>query len=280
MYSTVAPDLRMKNEHRMETAHRNLVPRPYFTGSENISDFQEKLEEYFLVDKIPNDDKLVILKCSLKANAKICFDTTGCTFLGLTLFYDTLVNKLKEASLAVRNKVELRQEFFTKRITFHDHPSDFSLRKLELHKLLELNMSLVAFMDTILPLITLPIQDHLDLKQLASYDTVFQLLKAFEQRHPRPSRPQYTGREFPTFRSNSSSPPPLVVIFSIKPIIEMIGVKLILGIFILIRIIKVNLMLDTLIQIEIIAVKIKVMLEILIEREIYIRVTLLKGQLN
>ena len=75
-YPTVAPEL------RMETAPRNLVPRPYFTGSENISDFQEKLEEYFLVNKIANDDKLVILKCSLKANAKIWFDTIGSTFLG------------------------------------------------------------------------------------------------------------------------------------------------------------------------------------------------------
>ena len=104
----------MAPEHRMETVPRSLVPRPYFTDSENISDFHEKLEEYFLVNKIPNDDKLVILKCSLKANAKIWFDTIGSTFLGPTLTYDTLLSKLKEVFPAVRNKVELRQELFTK----------------------------------------------------------------------------------------------------------------------------------------------------------------------
>ena len=103
----------MENELRMKTAPRHLVPRPYFIGSENISDFQEKLDEYFLVNKISNDDKLVILKCSLKANAKIWFDTTGSTFPEPTLTYDTLLSKLKEAFPAIRNKVELRQELFT-----------------------------------------------------------------------------------------------------------------------------------------------------------------------
>ena len=102
----------------METAPKNLVPRPFLTGSENICDFQEKLEEYFLVNKIPNDDKLVILKCSLKAKAKIWFDTIGSTFLRPTLTYDTLLSKLKEVFPVVRNKIELRQEIFTKKNDF------------------------------------------------------------------------------------------------------------------------------------------------------------------
>ena len=98
----------------METPPSNLAPRPYFASSENMCDFTENLEEYFLVNKIPNDDKLVILKCSLKANGKIWFDTIGSTFLGPTLTYHTLLSKLKEAFPVVRNKVELLQEFFTK----------------------------------------------------------------------------------------------------------------------------------------------------------------------
>ena len=77
--------LKVALKHKMEPASRNLVPRPHFTGSENISDFHDKMEDYFLVDKIPNDDKLVILKCSLKFNAKIWFDTFGSPFLGFTI---------------------------------------------------------------------------------------------------------------------------------------------------------------------------------------------------
>ena len=64
---------------------------------------------------------------------------------------------------------------------FHDRPSDFFLRKLELHKLLELNISFVTFIYTVLPLFTLPIQDYLDLKQPVIYDTIFQFLNAYEQ---------------------------------------------------------------------------------------------------
>ena len=93
-------------------------------------------------------------------------------------------------------------------MTFHDRPSDFFLRKLELHKLLELNMSFADFMDTVLPLFTLPSQDYLHLKQPASYDSIIQLLNAYEQRHVKPARPQHTGREFPTFTPNSSFSPP------------------------------------------------------------------------
>ena len=58
-------------------------------------------------------------------------------------------------------------------------------------------------------------------------------------------------------------------------IIEMLGVKLILVILILIRIIKVNLVFDTLIQAEMIGVNIIVMFDILIGHEIVLRVTLL-----
>ena len=116
----------------------------HFTELENISVFQDKLEEYFLVNKIPKDDKLVIIKCSLKSNAKVWFDTIGSTFFGPTLTYDTLLNKFKEAFPAVCNKIELRQELFTKWMTFHDRQSDFLLRKLDLNELQELNMSFAA----------------------------------------------------------------------------------------------------------------------------------------
>ena len=74
-----------------EPAPNNMISRKYFTGVEDISVFIGELEEYFLVNKIAEADKFSILKCSLKADAKIWFANVASPSLGETLTYEALV---------------------------------------------------------------------------------------------------------------------------------------------------------------------------------------------
>ena len=86
-----------------EPAPNNVISRKYFTGVENISVFLEELEEYLLVNKIADRDKFSILKCSLKADAKIWFASVASPSLGDTPSYEALVNKLKTHFTPVRD---------------------------------------------------------------------------------------------------------------------------------------------------------------------------------
>ena len=59
-----------------------MVSRKYFTGVEDVPVFLEELEEYFLLNRIADTDKYSILKCSLKADAKILFASVAFPSLG------------------------------------------------------------------------------------------------------------------------------------------------------------------------------------------------------
>ena len=155
-----------------------MVSRKYFTGVEDISVFLEELEEYFLVNRIADADKFSILKCSLKAEAKIWFASIASPSLGETPTYEALVNKLKTHFAPVRDKAALRRELYGKSMSLYDKPSVFLLRKLELIKMLDLQLSYAAIMDIITPLFTVLLQGILDLKQVADLSNLFVTLRA------------------------------------------------------------------------------------------------------
>ena len=87
-------------------------------------------------------------------------------------------------------------------MSLYDKPSALLLRKLELIKMLDLQLSYAAIMDIITPLFTVVLQDFLDMKQVTNLDNFFVTLRAYEQRHaPRQQVNPVSGPQIQKFPS-------------------------------------------------------------------------------
>ena len=84
-------------------------------------------------------------------------------------------------------------------MSLHDKPSVFLLRKFELIKMLDLQLSYAAIMDITTSLFTVVLQEFLDMKKVANLDNLFVTLRAYEQRHA--PRQQINSVSAPRFSS-------------------------------------------------------------------------------
>ena len=75
-----------------------------------------------------------------------------------------LIIKLKKHFIPVRVKASLRRQLYGKSMSFYDKPSVFFLRKLDLIKMSDVQLSYAAFMDIIASLFTIILQNFLDMK--------------------------------------------------------------------------------------------------------------------
>ena len=119
-------------------------------------------------------------KCSLKAEAKIWFQSVASSGLGDTSTYEALITKLKINFAPVRDKAALPRGLYGKTMSFYDKLPIFLLRKLELVTLLELNLSYARIMEIVTSLFTVVLQDFLDMEQVISMNTLFVTLRAYE----------------------------------------------------------------------------------------------------
>ncbi|GFV54276.1 uncharacterized protein TNCV_4365511 [Trichonephila clavipes] len=128
----------------------SVLPEMYFSGSENVNDFLEGIDNQIRLPEIPNDLSCAYLKGHLLGRAQDCYQIFGSTLVQNTATdFVQLKMALSKAFLAIRYKKDLEVKFYSSEQRRDQEPTDFIYDLLKLHKQLGLGMSEEALVDRI-----------------------------------------------------------------------------------------------------------------------------------
>ncbi|GFT90168.1 uncharacterized protein TNCV_1347691 [Trichonephila clavipes] len=128
----------------------NVWPEVCFSGSKNVTEFLEGIDNQIKLLEITSDLSCAYLKSHLMGRA-----LDGYQIFGSTLVQNTATNfaqlkaALSKAFPTIQNKKELETWFYASQQRQNEEPSDFVYGLLKLHKKLELGMSEKTLVDHI-----------------------------------------------------------------------------------------------------------------------------------
>ncbi|GFU79794.1 uncharacterized protein TNCV_4928251 [Trichonephila clavipes] len=128
----------------------NVWPEVYFSGSENVTEFLEGIDNHIKLLEIPSDLSCAYLKGHLMGRALDWYQIFGSTLVQKTATdFAQLKAGLSKAFPAIQNKKELETRFYVSQQRQNQKPTDFIYDLLKLHKKLELGMSEKTLVDHI-----------------------------------------------------------------------------------------------------------------------------------
>ncbi|GFY29877.1 uncharacterized protein TNCV_4071901 [Trichonephila clavipes] len=138
----------------------NVWPEVHFSGSENVTEFLEGIDNQIKLLEIPSDLSCAYLKGHLLGRALDWYQIFGSTLVQNTA---TDFAQLK-AFPAIQNKKDLETRFYASQQRQNQEPTDFVYDLLKLNKKLELGISEKALVDHIFVRLEPQVQHYVELR--------------------------------------------------------------------------------------------------------------------
>ncbi|GFX70318.1 uncharacterized protein TNCV_2955381 [Trichonephila clavipes] len=165
----------------------NVWPEVYFSGSENVTEFLEGIDNQIKLLEIPSDLSCAYLKGHLMGRALDWYQIFGSMLVPNTATdFAQLKAALSKAFLAIQNKQnkkELETQFYASQQRQNQDPTDFVYDLLKLHKKLELGMSEKALVDHIFVRLEPQVQDYVEVRNPQTAIHLLEVLAKFEERY-------------------------------------------------------------------------------------------------
>ncbi|GFY46063.1 uncharacterized protein TNIN_18101 [Trichonephila inaurata madagascariensis] len=154
----------------------------YFSGSENVEDFIEGLDNQIKLLEIPSDLACAYLKGHLLGRARDWYKIFGSALVQNT---DTDFAQLKAALTknfpVVRNRKDLESQFYASQQNRDQDPTDFIYDQLKVHKKLGLSMPKEALVDHIFVRLEPQVQDYVEVRNPKTTAQLLEVLAKFEE---------------------------------------------------------------------------------------------------
>ncbi|GFX44892.1 uncharacterized protein TNCV_3429411 [Trichonephila clavipes] len=162
----------------------NVWPEVYFSGSENVTEFLEGIDDQIKLLEIPSDLSCAYLKGHLLGRALDWYQIFGST-LGQNTGTDfaQLKAALSKAFPAIQNRKDLETRFYASQQSQNQEPTDFVYDLLKLNKKLELGMSEKALVDHIFIRLEPQVQDYVEVRNPQTAIQLLEVLAKFEERY-------------------------------------------------------------------------------------------------
>ncbi|GFW85289.1 uncharacterized protein TNCV_3250261 [Trichonephila clavipes] len=162
----------------------NVLPEVYFSGSENITEFLEGIDNQIKLLEIPSDLSCAYLKGHLLGRALDWYKIFGSALVQNTA---TDIAQLKAALSktfpAIQKWKDLETRFYASQQRQNQEPTDFVYDLLKLHKRLELGMSEKALGDHIFVRVEPQVQDYGEVRNPQNTVQLLEVLAKFEERY-------------------------------------------------------------------------------------------------
>ncbi|GFX45966.1 uncharacterized protein TNCV_2163411 [Trichonephila clavipes] len=162
----------------------NVWPEVYFSGSENVTEFLEGIDNQIKLLEIPSDLSCAYLKGYLMGRALDWYQIFGSTLVqNIATDFAQLKAALSKAFPAIQNKKELETRFYVSQQRQNQEPTDFVYDLLKTHKKLELGMSEKALVDHIFVRLEPQVQDYVEVRNPQTAIQLLEVLAKFEERY-------------------------------------------------------------------------------------------------
>ncbi|GFX25108.1 uncharacterized protein TNCV_2752831 [Trichonephila clavipes] len=163
-------DTEMRNARRF-----NVWSEVYFSGSENVTEFLEGIDNQIKLLEIPNDLSCAYMKGRLLGRALEWYQIFGSAFVQNTATdFAQLKAALSKAFPAIQNRKDLETRFYASQRRQNQELTDFVYDLLKIQKKLDLGMSEKALVDHILVRPEPQVQDYVEVRNPRN---TFQLLE-------------------------------------------------------------------------------------------------------
>ncbi|GFW22616.1 uncharacterized protein TNCV_2764281 [Trichonephila clavipes] len=162
----------------------NDWPEMYFSGSENVTEFLEGIDNQIKLLEIPSDLSCANLKGHLLGRALDCYQIFGSALVQNTATA-TLNNyeaTLSKAFTAIQNRKDLETRFYASQQRQNQEPTDFVYDLLKTQKKFELEMSEKALADHIFVRLEPLVQDYVEVCNPQNTVQISEVLAKFEDR--------------------------------------------------------------------------------------------------
>ncbi|GFS78949.1 uncharacterized protein TNCV_4341931 [Trichonephila clavipes] len=159
------------------------LPEVYFSGSENVEDFIEGIDNQIKLLEIPSD----LSRAYLKGHLGRASD--WCEIFGSALVQNTATDfaQLKAALTknfpVVRNRKDLESQFYASQQKRDQNPTDFIYDQLKVHKKLGLSMPEEALVDHIFVRLEPQVEDYVVVRSPKKQTAQLEALAKFEERY-------------------------------------------------------------------------------------------------
>ncbi|GFX08364.1 uncharacterized protein TNCV_3268531 [Trichonephila clavipes] len=162
----------------------NVWPEVYFSGSENVTEFLEGIDNQIKLLEIPSNLSCAYLKGHIMGRALNWYQIFGSTLVqNIATDFAQLKAALSKAFPEIQNKKELETRFYASQQRQNQEPTDFVYDLLKLHKKLELGMSEKALVDHIFVRLEPQVQDYVEVRNPQTAIQLLEVLAKFEERY-------------------------------------------------------------------------------------------------
>ncbi|GFW16014.1 uncharacterized protein TNCV_4432871 [Trichonephila clavipes] len=159
----------------------NVWPEVHFSGSENVNEFLEGIDNQIKLLEIPSDLSCAYLKGHLMGRALDWYQIFGSTLVQNTATdFAQLKAALSNAFPAIQNRKDLETRFYASPQRQNQEPTDFVYDLLKLNKL-ELGMSEKALVDHIFLRLEPQVQDYGEVRNPQTAIQLLEVLAKFEK---------------------------------------------------------------------------------------------------
>ncbi|GFX95731.1 uncharacterized protein TNCV_4886571 [Trichonephila clavipes] len=162
----------------------NVWPEVYFSGSENVTEFLEGIDNQIKLLEIPSDLSCAYLKGLLLGRALNWYQIFGSALVQNTATdFAQLKAALSKAFHAIQYRKDLETRFYASQQRQNQEPTDFIYDLLKTHKKLELGMSEKALVDHIFVRLEPQVHDYVEVRNPQNTVQLLEVLAKFEERY-------------------------------------------------------------------------------------------------
>ncbi|GFX69512.1 uncharacterized protein TNCV_380811 [Trichonephila clavipes] len=162
----------------------NVLPEVYFTGSENVTESLEGIDNQIKLLEITSDLSSAYLKGHLLGRAQDWYQIFGSALVqNTTTDFVQLKAALSKAFPAIQNRKDLETRFYASQQRQNQEPTDFVYDLVKLHKKLELGMSEKDLVDHIFVRLKPQVQDYVEVRNPENMVQMLEVLAKFEEKY-------------------------------------------------------------------------------------------------
>ncbi|GFV98989.1 uncharacterized protein TNCV_3390521 [Trichonephila clavipes] len=155
-----------------------------FSGSKNVTEFLEGIDNQIKLLEIPSDLSWAFLKGHLLGRAQDWYQIFESALVQNTATdFAQLKAALSKAFPAIQNRKDLETRFYASQLRQNQEPTDFVYDLLKLNKKLDLGMSEKALVDHIFVRLEPQVQDYVELRNPENTVQLLEVLARFEERY-------------------------------------------------------------------------------------------------
>ncbi|GFU79684.1 uncharacterized protein TNCV_4036911 [Trichonephila clavipes] len=163
----------------------SVLPEEYFSGSENVNEFLEGIDNQIRLLEIPSDLSCAYLKGHLLGRAQKWYQICGSALMqNTTTDFAQLKMAWSKTFPAIRNKKDLEIKFYASQQRKDQEATDFIYDLLKLHKKTRTgDMCKEALVDLIFVRLEPKVQDYVEAQNPQNTVQLLEVLSKFEERY-------------------------------------------------------------------------------------------------